>query len=179
LLQIRELRSWARTLGPEEFRHQVGPFVLIQRPPQPLLEQAALQVEASHTRGMAKRGQLVEEILTMIQGFDNLAVAGLPPLGEEAEIRVGRLPDSDLMVDEPSVSKEHAVVRWDAAQGGCSVQDLGSKNGTFINAQELPPQQETLLVDGDVVGFGDEQFMYFVTEGFYAKLAGAGFARGG
>lgn len=177
MLQIRELRSWAATLGPEEFRHQLGPFVLIQRPAEPVLRQVAMGLGASRTIGMATRNRLVDEVFAMVRGFEGLLVSGLPPMGEAAEINVGRMPHCDLIVEEPSVSKHHAVVRWDASQGGCSVQDLGSSNGTFVNTHSLGRDEEKLLVDGDVVSFGDAQFMYFLTESLYAHLAGAGLTR--
>lgn len=176
--QVKELRTWAQTLGRSEFLRQIGPFVLIQRPAAPVLQQVALQLGASRTLGMAHRSRLTDEILAMIRGFDSLVVAGLPPVGDTAEITVGRLPDCELVVDEPSVSKHHATVRWDSAQGGCSVQDAGSTNGTFVGARELGPSEERLLVDGDVVSFGDAQFLYFLTDSLYQHLAGAGLTRG-
>ena len=91
---------------------------------------------------------------------------------------MGRLPDCELIVDDPSVSKRHALLRWDTVQGGCSIQDLGSMNGTFVNTKELQKSEERLLADGDALAFGDREFLYFSTESLYQQLAGAGLAKG-
>jgi hypothetical protein len=177
MIPVRELRRFAETLRRDEFRHQLGPFVLIQRPAEEVLKQVALTLGASRTIGMATRNRLVDEVFAMVRGFEHLIVSGLPPMGDAAEINVGRMPDCELVVEEPSVSKHHAVVRWDAAQGGCSVQDLGSSNGTFVNTRALGRDEEKLLTDGDVISFGDAQFLYFLTDSLHAHLVGAGLAR--
>jgi hypothetical protein len=166
-----------QALSPEQLEAQVGPVVLIQRPAAPVLQQVAMQLGASRTVSMSTRNRLVDEIFAMVRGFDYLAVCLLPPLGEARQIVVGRTAGCDLVVDEPSVSKRHAVVRWDAARGGCSVRDLGSTNGTFVGAKELGREEERPLEDGDVVSFGDAQFMYFLTHSLHEILAGAGLAR--
>lgn len=183
MFSVRDLRAWATTLGPNEFRHQVGPFVLIQRPPDPLLQALVMTMGAQRTWGSAKKDRMVkdrvvEEVLLMVRGFDDLVICTLPPLDANAEITVGRLPDCDLVVDDPSVSKHHALLRWDAVQGGCSIQDLGSMNGTLVNARELEQGEERLLADGAVLAFGDPEFLYFLTDPLYQLLAGAGLARG-
>ena len=176
MLLVHEFRKLVQALSAEQLRSQVGPFILIQRPAAPVLRQVATQLGASRTGGMSTRNRLVEEILAMIRGFDFLAVCLLPPVGEARQITAGRAAGCDLIVDEPSVSKRHAIVRWDAAQGGCFVRDLGSTNGTFVGAKELGRDEERRLEDGDVVSFGDAQFMYFLTESLHAHLLGAGLA---
>lgn len=50
-------------------------------------------------------------------------------------LRLGRSPACELTVDEPSVSREHAVVR--GRPGRWFVEDLGSRNGTRVNATRL------------------------------------------
>jgi len=113
----------------------------------------------------------------MVRGFESLAVCLLPQMGEARQLAVGRSAGCDLVVDEPSVSKRHAIVRWDAEQGACFVKDLGSTNGTFVGEKELEREEERRLEDGDVVSFGDAQFMYFPTQSLYEHLAGAGLAK--
>ena len=178
MFSIRDLRSWAAALGPEEFRSQLGPFVLIQHPPDPVLQQMAMAIGAQLTLGSSKKETVADDLLLMVRGFDDLVVCTLPPLGASAELTVGRLPDCELIIDEPSVSKRHALLCWDAVQGGCSLRDLGSMNGTFINTVEVQQGDERLLADGDALAFGDPEFLYFLTESLYEQLAGAGLARG-
>jgi len=67
---------------------------------------------------------------------------------------VGRLPICDIILNDPSVSRQHATVR---AEGGrCYVQDSGSRFGTFVNgAQILATQDATEIKSGDAVKFGE------------------------
>jgi DNA-binding winged helix-turn-helix (wHTH) protein len=69
---------------------------------------------------------------------------------EEGEHVLGRDPDLDLFFDSPSVSRRHALIRISAAQA--TVEDLGSKNGTFVRGCRI--ERPTRIVDGDVVTVG-------------------------
>lgn len=64
-------------------------------------------------------------------------------------LTVGRDPDCALVLDDPKVSKLHAVLRWDGE--GWRLEDLGSKNGTSLNGA---PAAGQLLVSGDWISFG-------------------------
>ena len=48
---------------------------------------------------------------------------------------VGRHPDNDLSVDNPTVSRRHAELVL--TEAGLSVRDLGSTNGTFVNGRRV------------------------------------------
>lgn len=50
-------------------------------------------------------------------------------------ILVGRSPSADLRLDDPSVSRLHA--RIEMRDDGVYVEDLGSRNGTMVNAQAI------------------------------------------
>ncbi len=63
---------------------------------------------------------------------------------------VGRAPTCDVVLDDPRVSRRHALLRW--ADGECVVLDLGSANGTFVNERRL--SGPTRLRPGDRLGFG-------------------------
>jgi pSer/pThr/pTyr-binding forkhead associated (FHA) protein len=69
-------------------------------------------------------------------------------LGEKV-FTIGRLPDSDLPVDDALASRRHAEIRPEP--DGYRVVDVGSLNGTTVNAL---PTKDHLLVDGDVIGVG-------------------------
>lgn len=61
---------------------------------------------------------------------------------------------SDLIVDDPSVSRRHA--RIEASGKGIAVVDLNSSNGTRIGGQALKPYGEpATLAPGDTVAVGD------------------------
>ncbi len=68
------------------------------------------------------------------------------------EAIVGRSAMCTLRLDATDVSKEHASLRWVGA--AWELRDLGSRNGTFVAGERIPPgERATLLVD-TVVRFG-------------------------
>ncbi|WP_395743968.1 FHA domain-containing protein [Prosthecobacter sp.] len=69
---------------------------------------------------------------------------------------IGRHPDSDVVLTCPSSSGRHAVIK--SSEQDVYVQDLGSSNGTRVNGAEI---EEALLKDGDRVGFGDVQAVFY------------------
>ena len=79
---------------------------------------------------------------------------------EKDTVVMGRLPDSDVFVDEPAVSRKHAeIVR---SEEGYLLRDLKSTNGTFVNSGRLEAAGEQLLRDGDEIrlGNGDISFTF-------------------
>ena len=68
----------------------------------------------------------------------------------EGEHVLGRDPDLALFLDSPGVSRRHALIRVTAGQA--TVEDLGSKNGTFIADRRV--DSPTPLADGDVIRVG-------------------------
>ncbi|MBZ5590503.1 MAG: winged helix-turn-helix domain-containing protein [Acidobacteriia bacterium] len=79
-----------------------------------------------------------------------LIVAGRRvPLGE-GEHLIGRAPDAAVHIDSTDVSRHHAkiVVR----EGRASIEDLGSKNGSFVGTQRVT--EPTALRNGDQVRVG-------------------------
>ena len=67
--------------------------------------------------------------------------------------RIGRVPDNDIMVPHPSVSRHHAELH--STPDGYRIVDLGSHNGTFVNEQRV---SAATLDEGDTIGFGDTTF---------------------
>ena len=52
---------------------------------------------------------------------------------------VGRGPDADVVVGDTEVSSRHASLVL--VDGGVSLEDLGSTNGTFVNGQRVTGSQ--------------------------------------
>ncbi len=174
MLSVKELRSMAKRLKRETFLRQLGPFALIQKPEDqgPSTDQFGLPANVAATR-MADPETIAGNALALIFQLEELQVATLPPLSEDAELVVGRQPDCDLVVDERSVSKRHAVLQWEHASRTCRVQDLGSTNGTFLNASTRLKRAPLKLCDGDIVSFGDAQFWYLLSESLWERLSQA------
>ncbi|MBU8895469.1 FHA domain-containing protein [Corallococcus sp. H22C18031201] len=166
---VKQLRPFARA-PLASFLEASGAVVLIQQPPEPVFQQVALRLAQARTVGMAHRSRLVERLLVMLQGFDALNVHFLRPDHDGQELTVGRLEDCKLVVHDPSVSKQHAVLRWHAAAHTCSVRDSGSMNGTWLNTRSLNEGEEWMLNDGDALGFGDAQFLFLRAETLHAHL---------
>ena len=156
----------------EEFERQLGPFVLVQRPPDQVKQQKALQLGAKRTVAI-KRSDTADEVSLLFE-FDDLMVATLPTVDSGAPLNVGRLPDCDLVIDDPSVSKHHARIEWD---GKCAlVEDLKSSNGTRLNGDGL--NMKMIVRDGDTIAFGDTQFCYLTTGTLHTRLTTGKFKAG-
>jgi hypothetical protein len=169
MLLVREVRALAGNLQKEDFLRQVGPFVLVRKPPDPVVERLALRLGAHRTR--VARSQAAAKMLMaeLLQHLDDLSVATLPPIQGSEELQIGRLPDNDVVVDDPSVSKRHAVLRWDALARRCMLTDLGSRNGTLINAEYIR-DANSLVSDGDMLSFGDAEFCFLETLSLLSML---------
>ncbi len=79
-----------------------------------------------------------------------LMVEGRPiPLMEGVNV-IGRAPDATIRLESPGISRYHA--RIVVAQSEATLEDVGSKNGTQLNARHITTA--TLLADGDEIRIG-------------------------
>ncbi len=67
----------------------------------------------------------------------------------------GRHPDSDIFLDDVTVSRRHAEFRRDA--GEFVVVDVGSLNGTYVNRE---PVDTAVLANGDEVQIGKFRLVF-------------------
>ena len=79
------------------------------------------------------------------------------------EITVGRDPSSDILLDDSTVSRTHAVFR--RINGNYSVIDAGSLNGTYVNRQRVDSQE---LKNGDEIILGKFRLVYFTNKAVIA-----------
>src|SRR6187399_1189337 len=70
-------------------------------------------------------------------------------------ISIGRLPDNNIVIDNPAVSGRHARVYREGSH--YVLEDLKSTNGTFVN--DKPVARHTLL-EGDVVLVGKHTLLF-------------------
>ena len=59
--------------------------------------------------------------------------------------------------DNSAISRRHVLVT--IQNGQCYVRDNHSTNHTFVNGQVIAPETDTLILDGDRVCLGDEEFV--------------------
>lgn len=82
--------------------------------------------------------------------------AGSRFLLDNDEVSAGRHPDSDIFLDDVTVSRRHAVFR--RGPEGYRVADVGSLNGTYVNRDRI---DEILLSGGDEVQVGKYRLVYY------------------
>lgn len=73
-----------------------------------------------------------------------------------AATRIGRLPDNDIVLDDPNVSRHHAVI----IDTGTSfvVSDLRSANGVDVRGERI--RASVTLADGDHIRICDREFVF-------------------
>jgi len=83
---------------------------------------------------------------------------------------VGRSNTCDVQFDEDErkISRRHCQIR--VTEEGVFIRDLASKNGTFVNGQEI--EEETRIGVGDLVNLGDHAFVLQCGDEEASKHAG-------
>ncbi|WP_327236390.1 FtsK/SpoIIIE domain-containing protein [Streptomyces sp. NBC_01317] len=102
----------------------------------PLIDGAVLSLQVpgqDETHGVAEMDAPAQ--LRVVAGPD----AGGVHLLHGGQIRIGRSADADVPLDDPDVSRLHCAVTV-ADDGGVSVADLGSTNGTTLEGAEVGPR---------------------------------------
>jgi pSer/pThr/pTyr-binding forkhead associated (FHA) protein len=79
---------------------------------------------------------------------------------DDDEVMSGRHPDSDIFLDDVTVSRKHAVFR--RTPGGFVVRDVGSLNGTYVNRELV---DEITLTTGDEVQIGKFRLVFYASQG--------------
>jgi hypothetical protein len=72
------------------------------------------------------------------------------------ENTLGADPENDLVLNDNLVSGRHARLRWDGA--GWWLEDLGSKNGTFVNGERIVSFAAQKVALGSQIQLGDLVF---------------------
>jgi pSer/pThr/pTyr-binding forkhead associated (FHA) protein len=85
--------------------------------------------------------------------------AGSRFLLDTDEVTAGRHPDSEIFLDDVTVSRRHATFR--RGPMGYSVVDTGSLNGTYVNRDRV---DDALLTGGDEVQIGKYRFVFYPSQ---------------
>lgn len=133
------------------------------------LEQPAGEDTTITFTPVEERGEVEEEFSVNLddipEGMGMLIVRRGPNSGSryllDVEVtRAGRHPDSEIFLDDITVSRRHAEVL--RVGDGYSVRDAGSLNGTYVNRDRV---DEALIHHGDELQIGKFKLVF---------LAGAG-----
>lgn len=94
-----------------------------------------------------------EGVSLVVRSGGGMAGETFTPSGEKTTI--GRHPDSDVFLDDITVSRNHALLI--RKRDGFYIQDQGSLNGTYVNRVRVETQK---LSDGDQVQIGKYKLTY-------------------
>jgi pSer/pThr/pTyr-binding forkhead associated (FHA) protein len=83
--------------------------------------------------------------------------AGSRFLLDKDVVTAGRHPESDIFLDDITVSRRHAEIRRGAA-GSFTVHDVGSLNGTYLNRERVDDDE---LANGDELQVGKFKLVFF------------------
>jgi len=95
--------------------------------------------------------------------------AGSRFLLDQATTSAGRHPDSDIFLDDVTVSRRHAEFRLDGNE--FQVVDVGSLNGTYVNRE---PVDSATLANGDEVQIGKFRLVFLIGPKQSDELGGLG-----
>jgi len=139
----------------------------------PLTRAAAERATAGETTSMIFTGaETTDTELGDESAADTAVIEALPPntallvvrRGPNAGSRflldsdlteVGRRPDSDIFLDDVTVSRRHAEFHRGGA--GFTVRDVGSLNGTYVNRERV---ESATLSNGDEVQIGKFRLVF-------------------
>ena len=88
--------------------------------------------------------------------YDFRSLRAYPLTGEDN--RLGRLPENDISLTSPRVSRRHAAIR--RTDDGIELVDVGSSNGSRVNGAELRPRIPVSLNPGDRIQLADELLLF-------------------
>ena len=129
-LNLRQLRAVPTNTKSADLRNQLSP--------------QDLEVVNNLPKGSA--------ILIVIKG----AGLGSRFLLNAATTKIGRELNNDISLDDITVSRSHAVI---TNENGLRIKDLGSLNGTYINAIAV---RDESLADGDEIQIGKFHLNLFI-----------------
>ncbi len=129
--------------------------------------------EATATIAIGVGGEKTETSDRQLNAVDAAAVDALPTghallvvqrgpgsgsrfLLDSDVVNAGRHPDSEIFLDDVTVSRRHA--EFNRAGDTFTVSDVGSLNGTYVNRDRI---DRVLLTDGDEVQIGKYRLVFF------------------
>jgi len=79
------------------------------------------------------------------------------PLGRRTSV-IGRAEDLPLQMWDGFISHKHLRIGFDEETGDYSAEDMGSRNGVYINHRRIAAK--TLLAEGDMITIGATHLMF-------------------
>jgi ABC transport system ATP-binding/permease protein len=117
--------------------------------PEPAREHSIVWREPAPQAPAAAVGGLIQEPLPSV---DRRPTSRMP-LPVKA-LRIGRVPDNDVVLPDLDVSRHHAELRKSPA-GTYEIVDLGSHNGTYVNGRRV---SSAVIGEADIISIGHSTF---------------------
>jgi ABC-type multidrug transport system ATPase subunit/pSer/pThr/pTyr-binding forkhead associated (FHA) protein len=133
---------------------RVAPVEPAVRPPQPQprpqpLAQPQPQPQAPPRPAAAAPPRIPPDLLPSV---DRRPTSRMPLPAKV--LRIGRIPDNDLVLPDLDISRHHAELRK-SATGTYQIVDLGSHNGTFVNGRQV---SSAVVSESDIISIGRSTF---------------------
>ena len=125
------------------------------------LPAVGVPAEATGDADLGLSAQDQATVDALVHGTALLVVLRGPNTGarfllDSDEVSSGRHPDSDIFLDDVTVSRKHATFRRE--QDDFLVRDVGSLNGTYVNRERI---DEVSLKTGDEVQIGKFRLVFY------------------
>ena len=113
----------------------------------------------------ADSGEEIHVDVASVGPGGRLIVTRGPNTGAEYDLEhvittAGRHPDSDIFLDDVTVSRRH--VELERTTAGSVVRDVGSLNGTYLNQQRI--EGDTPIANGDELQVGKFKLVYVTSD---------------
>jgi hypothetical protein len=160
-----------RRLGPEQFLASYPHPVLLENYLAPSSRRKLARVE---TISELEVKEIVSSTATLKD--ETLLQARVIPLekrdmhSSERMIFVGRSPNNDIVLLNKMVSKLHAYFCQIPGSQIIQLVDMNSTNGTFVNDSRQAPSVKLNLNDEDVIFFGPETKLEFLSATGFSNL---------
>lgn len=79
---------------------------------------------------------------------------------DDTQHLIGRTPECNFIVNDSLVSKRHCIITNE--DGKFFLEDIGSRNGTFLNGK--PIKKKTALFYGDKITIGETIIRFYLEE---------------
>lgn len=104
---------------------------------------------------------ILEDIKKISDVSSGLVIIKGPNIGDKflinkSKFTIGRNPESDIFLDDVTVSRKHAVLK--KVGKNFRIKDSGSLNGSYINGEIV---ENATLKDGDRIQIGKYIFIFF------------------
>ena len=119
-------------------------------------------VDSSTEKLLEQAGSELATILSQLASENAMLVSLIGPnrgerfLLDQNETSIGRAPESDIFLDDVTVSRKHASIS--RTNGNFIITDLGSLNGTYVNGSVV---SSINLNDADEIQIGKFRMHFF------------------